>query len=252
MKPFVTLVGAGPGDLDLITLKGIKAIKEADVILYDALVNEELLEYARPSCQKIYVGKRAERLSTSQDHINQLLVDYALTYGHVVRLKGGDPFVFGRGGEEIDFVRKFNIPTAVVPGISSSVGLTGLNQIPLTHRGVSESFWVITGSTKDGNLSDDLYTAVKTNATVVVLMGFSKLKQIVELYQDNGRGNLPIAMIQNGSLPNERIVLGTIDTIEDQSKSNLLGVPAVIVIGEVVAKHQEFRSVIENIGVNTH
>lgn len=247
MKPFVTLVGAGPGDLDLITLKGIKAIKDADVILYDALVNEELLDYAKPSCTKVYVGKRAERLSTNQDHINQLLVDYALTHGHVVRLKGGDPFVFGRGGEELDFVHQHNIPTAVVPGISSSVGLTGLQQIPLTHRGVSESFWVITGSTKDGNLSKDIYTAVNTHATVVVLMGFSKLEQIVALYQEHGRGNLPIAMIQNGSLPNERIALGTIDTILEQSKSNLMGVPAVIIIGEVVAKHQEFKKVLENI-----
>jgi uroporphyrin-III C-methyltransferase len=251
MKPFVTLVGAGPGDLDLITLKGIKAIKAADVILYDALVNEELLDYCKPSCTKIYVGKRAERLSTSQDHINQLLVDYALTHGHVVRLKGGDPFVFGRGGEELDFVHKYNIPTAVVPGISSSVGLAGLQQIPLTHRGISESFWVITGSTKEGNLSEDLYTAVNTQATVVVLMGFSKLKQIVELYQHHQRGDLPIAMIQNGSLPNENIVLGTIDTILDQSKSKLMGIPAVIIIGEVVAKHKAFSEVLEKLEVTT-
>lgn len=243
IKPFVTLVGAGPGDADLITLKGIKAIKAADVILYDALVNAELLDYAKPSCTKIYVGKRAERLSTSQDQINRLLVDYALTHGHVVRLKGGDPFVFGRGGEELKFVHQYGIPTAVIPGISSSIGLTGLQQIPLTHRGVSESFWVITGSTSDGRLSDDLYTAVKTNATVVVLMGFSKLKQIVNLYQENGRGELPIALIQNGSLVNERIALGTIDTILEEADKNLLGVPAIIVLGEVVMKHQQFAAI---------
>lgn len=144
------------------------------------------------------------------------------------------------GGEEIDFIRRYGIETAVIPGISSSIGLTGLQQIPLTYRGISESFWVITGSTREGNLSEDLCTAVKTNATVVVLMGFSKLKQIVELYQAHGRGDLPIAMIQNGSLPNERIALGTMDTIEEQSKSNLLGVPAVIIIGEVVSRHREF------------
>ncbi|WP_140938224.1 uroporphyrinogen-III C-methyltransferase [Sphingobacterium lumbrici] len=243
IKPFVTLVGAGPGDAELITLKGIKAIKAADVILYDALVNAELLDYAKPSCTKIYVGKRAERLSTSQDQINKLLVDYALTHGHVVRLKGGDSFVFGRGGEELEYVHQYNIPTAVIPGISSSIGLTGLQQIPLTHRGVSESFWVITGSTSDGRLSDDLYTAVKTNATVVVLMGFSKLKQIVNLYQDHGRGELPIALIQNGSLVNERIALGTIDTILEEADKNLLGVPAIIVLGEVVKKHQQFATI---------
>jgi len=247
IEPFVTLVGAGPGDTDLITLKGIKAIKIADVILYDALVNEELLDYAKEDCVKIYVGKRAEQLSASQDQINQLLVDYALTHGHVVRLKGGDPFVFGRGGEEIDYVHQFNIATAVVPGISSSVGLTGLQQIPLTYRGLSESFWVITGSTSDGRLSEDLYTAVNTKATVVVLMGYSKLQQIVALYQENGRGDLPIALIQNGSLANERIALGTIDTILKEVQKSLVGVPAIIVLGDVVAKHQDFSKIREEI-----
>lgn len=247
VKPFVTLVGAGPGDPDLITLKGIKAIKGADVILYDALVNEELLDYAKESCTKIYVGKRAERMSTSQDYINKLLVDYALTHGHVVRLKGGDPFVFGRGGEELDYIRQFEIPTAVVPGISSSVGLTGLQQIPLTYRGISESFWVITGSTSDGRLSEDLHHAVKTCATVVVLMGYSKVQKIIELYQENGRGNLPIALIQNGSLENERLAIGTIDTIMEQVHKNLLGVPAIIVLGEVVAKHQSFQKLKQEI-----
>lgn len=241
--PQVTLVGAGPGDPDLITLKGIKAIGEADVILYDALVNEELLTHAKPSCTLIYVGKRAERISTSQDYINKLLVDYALTHGHVVRLKGGDPFVFGRGGEELDYVRQFNIPTAVIPGISSSVGLTGLQQIPLTYRGISESFWVITGSTSDGRLSDDLKSAVHTKATVVVLMGYAKLAQIVEFYQQHGKGDLPIALIQNGSLPTERVALGRIDNILDEAQRHLVGVPAIIVLGEVVAKHQAFEQV---------
>ncbi|HMR18277.1 MAG TPA: uroporphyrinogen-III C-methyltransferase [Sphingobacterium sp.] len=247
IKPKVTLVGAGPGDPDLITLKGIKAIQEADVILFDALVNEKILEFAKPASTKIYVGKRAEQLSTSQDYINKLMVDYALTHGHVVRLKGGDPFVFGRGGEELDYIRQFDIETAVIPGISSSVGLTGLQQIPLTYRGISESFWVITGSTSDGRLSEDLYTAVKTNATVVVLMGYSKLQQIIALYQENGRGNLPIALIQNGSLPNERIALGTINTILEQVHKNLLGVPAIIVLGEVVSKHREFQKLRQEI-----
>lgn len=239
----VTLVGAGPGDPDLISLKGIKAIQSADVILYDALVNESLLDYASEHCTLIYVGKRAERLSTSQDQINQLLRDYALTHGHVVRLKGGDPFVFGRGGEELDFVKPYGIETAVVPGISSSVGLTGLQQIPLTYRGISESFWVITGSTSDGRISNDLYTAVKTDATVIVLMGFGKLREIAALYQENGKGNLPVALIQNGSLPNEKIVLGRIDTIVEAAEQSLVGVPAIIVLGEVVAKHREFEQV---------
>lgn len=251
IKPFVTLVGAGPGDPDLITLKGIKAIKDADVILYDALVNNELLDYARTACTKIYVGKRAERLSTSQDQINRLLVDYALTHGHVVRLKGGDPFVFGRGGEELDYVHQFDIPTAVIPGISSAVGLTGLQQMPLTYRGISESFWVITGSTSDGRLSDDLHTAVKTNATVVVLMGFSKLAEIVRLYQSEGRGDLPIALIQNGSLPTERIAIGRVNNILEEVQKNHIGVPAIIVLGEIVSKHEQFKKLKKKVELHT-
>jgi len=237
----ITLVGAGPGDPELISLKGINAIKQADVILYDALVNEALLTYAPAHCHLIYVGKRAEQLSTSQDQINQLLVDYALTYGHVVRLKGGDPYVFGRGGEEVDYARAHQLECQVIPGISSAIGLTALNQIPLTYRGISESFWVITGATSDGELSTDLYSAVHTAATVVVLMGFGKLAEIVELYHAAGKSELPIALIQNGSLPNEKLVLGTIETILEKSKAQQVAAPAIIVIGEVVAKHQHFK-----------
>jgi len=241
----VTLVGAGPGDPELISLKGVKAIQKADVILYDALVNEELLDYAKADCIKIYVGKRAEQLSISQDEINRLLVDYALNYGHVVRLKGGDPFVFGRGGEEIDHVAQYGIETAVVPGISSAIGLTGLQQIPLTYRGISESFWVITGSKSDGSLSSDLYLAAESNATVIVLMGYGKLAEIVAIYRDKNLHHLPIALIQNGSLPNEKVVLGTIDNILDESTEKRIGVPAIIIIGEVVAKHRSFQQIKE-------
>ncbi|MNN29817.1 Siroheme synthase [compost metagenome] len=203
------------------------------------------MDYAKADCIKIYVGKRAEQLSTSQDEINRLLVDYALNYGHVVRLKGGDPFVFGRGGEEIDHVAQYGIETAVVPGISSAIGLTGLQQIPLTYRGISESFWVITGSKSDGSLSSDLYLAAESNATVVVLMGYGKLTEIVAIYQEKNLHHLPIALIQNGSLPNEKIVLGTMDNILDESTEKRVGVPAIIIIGEVVAKHRSFQQIKE-------
>ncbi len=245
IKAKVTLIGAGPGDPELISLKGIKAIEKADVILYDALVNEELLDYAAPDCIKIYVGKRAEQLSTSQDEINRLLVDYALNYGHVVRLKGGDPFVFGRGGEEIDYVHQYGIETSVVPGISSAIGLTGLQQLPLTYRGISESFWVITGSRSDGSLSKDLYLAAESKATVVVLMGYGKLAEIVNIYRERNLHNLPIALIQNGSLPNEKVVFATIESILDESTEKRVGAPAIIVIGEVVAKHRLFQEIKE-------
>ncbi len=125
-------------------------------VLYDALVNEALLAYAKPAAIKIYVGKRSGAHSFSQDAVNKLMVDYALNYGHVVRLKGGDPFVFGRGYEELDYALNYNIPTQVIPGLSSSISVPGLQQIPVTHRGLSESFWVVTGTTASGEMSNDL------------------------------------------------------------------------------------------------
>ncbi|SEL15381.1 uroporphyrinogen-III C-methyltransferase [Parapedobacter koreensis] len=240
LYPKITLVGAGPGDTDLISLKGLKALATANVILYDALVNDELLAYAPENALRVFVGKRANQHAYSQQEINEMMVAYARAHGHVVRLKGGDPFVFGRGGEELEYAAKYTIPTAVVPGISSSIALAGLQGIPLTYRGVSESFWVITGSTTMGVIAKDIYTAAKTDATVVVLMGLNKLAEIAQIYQQEGRGHLPIAIIQNGSLPNEKVVLGIMDTIVARAKEQQVGAPAVIVIGEVVAKHEQF------------
>ncbi|WP_257667558.1 uroporphyrinogen-III C-methyltransferase [Parapedobacter tibetensis] len=238
--PKITLVGAGPGDTDLISLKGLKALAKADVVLYDALVNEELLEYASQDAIRVFVGKRANHHAYSQQEINEMMIAYARSHGHVVRLKGGDPFVFGRGGEELEYAAKHRIPTAVVPGISSSTALAGLQGIPLTYRGISESFWVITGATTAGVVSKDIYAAAKTDATVVILMGLNKLAEIVEIYQREGRGKLPIAVIQNGSLPDEKIALGTVDAIVANAKEQQIGAPAVIVIGDVVAKHEHF------------
>src|SRR6201992_2992616 len=168
-EPRITLVGAGPGDTELITLKGVKALQTADVVLYDALVNEELLEFAPATATKVYVGKRSGDHSYSQDAVNKLMIDYAINYGHVVRLKGGDPFVFGRGFEELDFAASYSIPAQVIPGISSSIGVPGMQHIPVTHRGLSESFWVVTGTTANHQISPDIYDAAKNKATVVVL-----------------------------------------------------------------------------------
>src|SRR6201996_9437999 len=174
-QPKITLVGAGPGDAELITLKAIKVLNIADVVLYDALVNEELLTYAPENAVKVYVGKRSGDHTYSQETVNKLMVDYAINYGHVVRLKGGDPFVFGRGFEELDYAASYSIPAQVIPGISSSIGVPGAQNIPVTHRGLSESFWVVTGTTAKGAVSKDIYDAARTNATVVVLMGIHKL-----------------------------------------------------------------------------
>ena len=158
----LTLVGAGPGDPDLITVKGIKALQQADVVMYDALVHPDLLDYCRPDALKVYVGKRRGAYSCVQEDINPLIVHYAQQYGHVVRLKGGDSFVFGRGFEEIEFARQHGIETAVVPGLSSSYAVPASAGIPLTTRGLSESFWVVTGTTKAGQFSKDLQLAAQS------------------------------------------------------------------------------------------
>jgi uroporphyrin-III C-methyltransferase len=240
-KPKVTLVGAGPGDPDLLTIKGVKALAEANVVLYDALANEEILTYAPKKSIKIFVGKRKDSHEYSQDQINQLIVDNAFTYGNVVRLKGGDPFIFGRGSEEIEYVESFGIPTYVVPGISSSIAVPENQGISLTKRGVSESFWVITGTTSSRELSKDIALAAQSSATVVILMGMSKLEQIVALFQKESRGETPVAIIQNGTMPNEKSGFGTIDTISQVVKDNNLSSPAIIVIGEVVKERNRLK-----------
>ena len=245
IRPSVTLVGAGPGDPDLLTIKGAKALSEAQVVLYDALANEEILTYAPKKSIKIFVGKRKGCHAYSQEQINQLIVDHALTYGNVVRLKGGDPFIFGRGSEEIDFIESFGIPTAVIPGISSSIAVPAYQGISLTKRGVSESFWVITGTTSDRKLSNDVALASQSSATVVILMGMSKLAQIVALFQKEHKGETPIAIIQNGTTVHEKIGVGTIDTIQEIVEAQQLGSPAIIVIGEVVRESNKLKGFYE-------
>lgn len=245
IKSKVTLVGAGPGDPDLLTIKGAKALSEANVVLYDALANEEIVAYAPKKAIKIFVGKRKGQHEYSQDQINQLIVDNALTYGHVVRLKGGDPFIFGRGSEEIDYVESFGIPTFVVPGISSSISVPAYQGISITKRGVSESFWVITGTTSDRKLSNDVALAAKSSATVVILMGMSKLAQIVGLFQKENKGETPVAIIQNGTMPNEKVGIGTVDTIANVAQMNNLTSPAIIVIGEVVRESNKLKGFYE-------
>ncbi|MHB0756751.1 uroporphyrinogen-III C-methyltransferase [Polaribacter sp. M15] len=235
--PKLTVVGAGPGDIDLITVKAIKVLKTADVVLYDALVNEELLDYINPEAEQIFVGKRRGCYRYQQEQINELIVERAKAFGHVVRLKGGDPFIFGRGAEEMEYAANFGINVAMVPGISSSMAVAANQNIPVTKRGSSESFWVITGTTKDHKISEDIKLAAKSNATVVVLMGMSKLPQIVNLFQAESKNDLPVAIIQNGTRPDEKIGIGTVDTIENIVAEKALKNPAIIVLGEVV-KHR--------------
>jgi uroporphyrin-III C-methyltransferase len=238
----LTVVGAGPGDVDLITLKGIEALQSADVVLYDALVSKELLTYA-PKAEKIFVGKRKGCYAYQQEQINDLIVERAQQGKHVVRLKGGDPFVFGRGAEEMEHAAAFGVEVAIVPGISSSVSVPASQHIPVTKRGAAESFWVITGTTKEHKLSKDVALAAKSSATVIILMGMSKLGEIMQLFKNEGKENIPVAIIQNGTTENEKIGIGTVASIENKAKEQQLANPAIIIIGEVVNHRQKIQDI---------
>ena len=232
--PRLTVVGAGIGDPDLITVKAIKALQTADVVLYDALVNESLLDYAPAIATRIYVGKRRGAKAYTQDEINERIVAYAKCCGHVVRLKGGDPFVFGRGLEEMQFAQLHNLETAYVPGISSAIAGAGASGIAVTLRGASRSFWTITATTDTGDLNPEIYQAARTEATVVILMGLSKIAEIAAAFQAEGKSDLPVAVIQNASLIEQQEVFGTVADIAEKIGQGKLGSPAVIILGEVV------------------
>ena len=246
----LTVVGAGPGDVELITLKAIKALQAANVVLYDALVDVALLEYA-PNAEHIFVGKRKGCYAFRQEQINDLIVDRAKTHGHVVRLKGGDPFVFGRGAEEMEYAASKGVKVAMVPGISSSVAVPASQNIPVTKRGAAESFWVITGTTKEHKLSADVALAAKSNATIVILMGMGKLAEIVELFKQEAKVDMPIAIIQNGTREDEKVGIGTIGTIEQIVEQHQLNNPAIIVVGEVVKHRSAVLNYVQAFQVHT-
>jgi uroporphyrin-III C-methyltransferase len=244
-QPKLTVVGAGPGDEDLITLKGIKALASANVVLYDALVDDGLLKYA-PKAEHIFVGKRKGCYAYHQDQINELIVSRAKSHGHVVRLKGGDPFVFGRGSEEMAYAAGYGLEVANVPGISSAVSVPAAQHIPVTKRGAAESFWVITGTTKDHELSKDIHLAAKSSATVVILMGMGKLEAIIALFKNEGKSKTPMAIIQNGTLENEKVGIGTVESMEGIVKKQNLSNPAIIIIGEVVNHRRQILDIQRN------
>lgn len=232
--PKLCVLGAGPGDPELLTIKGYKALQQADVILYDNLANKELLSIAASSCENIFVGKKPYGNSISQDQIHELIKHYAFSKGNVIRLKGGDPFIFGRGFEELLFARNHGIETQYIPGISS-MQATGFSDIPLTHRGISESIWAITGTKKDGSLSEDLQLAMKSKATVVIYMGMSRLHEIVKTYIEAGMGSTPAAIIQHASMPHQRKVICEVKELQQNALKSGLSHPAIIIIGKVVS-----------------
>jgi uroporphyrin-III C-methyltransferase len=246
-QPRLTLVGAGPGDPELITIKGINALKAADIVLYDSLFGEEILNYIPTGTPALSVGKRAGAHSYSQEEINDLIVELAYLYGHVVRLKGGDPFVFGRGAEEVDIAVRNGVSVTVIPGITSAISAPSSINIPVTSRGISESFWVVTGTTVSGGISNDVALAAQSTATVVILMGMAKLQAIMEEFSIHGKSQTPVAIIQHATLKNERYVIGTVENIVRVARQWDMGSPAIIVIGEVV----RYSDLIQNISMQT-
>jgi uroporphyrin-III C-methyltransferase len=230
--PELFVLGAGPGDPELITVKGYKLLQQAEVILYDNLANKDLLAITKESCEKIYVGKQPYGNFTPQETIHEMIKHYAFTKGKIVRLKGGDPFIFGRGFEEITYARQHGIKTHFIPGITS-MQASGLQDIPLTHRAISEGIWMITGTKKDGSLSADLRLAMQSNATVVIYMGMKQIGAITATYLEENRGNTPAAIIQHASLPNEKCVKGLVKDLPEIAAKHQLTYPAIIIIGEV-------------------
>ncbi|WP_276088450.1 uroporphyrinogen-III C-methyltransferase [Pedobacter sp. JY14-1] len=229
----VFIVGGGPGDPDLLTLKAYKVLLRANVVLYDHLINKKMLGLVPKDCKLIYVGKEPYGEYVSQEKIHDLILHYSRRVDVVVRLKGGDPFIFGRGFEEVCFAEQHGIQVHYIPGISS-MQASGFSGIPLTHRGLSESVWAITGTKKDGSLSEDLRYAIKSAATVVIYMGMKKLAQIAQVYVEAHLGNLPAAMIQHASLPQQKLVTCDVKDLESAAVRGGMSHPAIIVIGAVV------------------
>lgn len=232
----ISIVGAGPGDPELITVKAMRCIQAADVILYDRLVNEELLDYAPVKALRIYCGKAPGQHSMPQESIERLMVMHAAAGSRVVRLKGGDPFVFGRGGEELLAAADAGIPFEVIPGITSAVGAAASAGIPLTHRGVATSFAVVTGSRCNDAVEPVRWDALAHSVdTLAIYMGMSQLGEITEQLIRHGKDpQTPVALIEKGTTAQERTVTGTLANIVKLAAVMKISNPAMIIIGEVV------------------
>ncbi|KZX15372.1 uroporphyrinogen-III C-methyltransferase [Methanobrevibacter filiformis] len=231
----VYLIGAGPGDPELITLKAVKALNKADVVIYDRLANEELLNHAKDA-KLIYVGKKAGQHYKSQKEINQILIDNGKTNPIVVRLKGGDPFVFGRGGEEILSLIEENISFEVIPGITSSIGVPTSIGLPLTHRKISTSFTVITGH-EDPTKKEKQVKWDYTADTLIILMGIGNIKENTKEIMQHKDPKTPACVIENGTLPNEKIIFGTLENIADKE----INTPAILIVGNVIEVYKTIK-----------
>ncbi len=232
----VTLVGAGPGDPELLTLKALRALQDADIILHDRLVSTAILDLARRDAAKVCVGKSAGGVSTTQAEINDLLIRHASSGKRVVRLKGGDPFVFGRGGEELEALARAGISFSVVPGVTSALGCAAYAGIPLTHRDHAHSVTFVTGHADKNGLEPDWRALAMPGTTAVFYMGLARMAHIVaRLLEHGAAGTRPAAVIVHGTLPSQQVIAATLATIESAASAASLESPALLVVGEVVA-----------------
>ena len=240
MSGAVSLVGAGPGDPELLTLKALRALSDADVILHDRLVSDAVLELARRDAVKICVGKSPGGAGTTQGWINDRLIEHARAGRRVVRLKGGDPFVFGRGGEELEALARAGIAYSVIPGITAASACAAYAGIPLTHRDHAQSLSLVTGHAGEDGREPDWRALAADRATVVFYMGLTRLERIVEQLTLHGAPpDRPAALISQGTLPEQRVVLGTLASIAASARSQGIASPALLIVGEVAALHAE-------------
>ncbi|KSU84503.1 uroporphyrin-III C-methyltransferase [Fictibacillus enclensis] len=240
----VYLVGAGPGDPKLITVRGLECIKEADVIAYDRLINRELLEYSKKDCELIFCGKLPGKHELIQEQIHDLLVEKAMEGKVVTRLKGGDPFVFGRGGEEAEVLAQHEIPFEIVPGITSGIAAPAYAGIPVTHRDHAGSFTIVTGHGRKEKGQDFINwrALAEGSDTICFYMGIGNLKHICsELIAHGKRSDTPAAVIEWGTTENQRTVTGTLETILDNAQKENITHPAMVIVGEVVRMREKIR-----------
>ncbi len=246
----VYLVGAGPGDPELLTLRAVRLLQQTDVIVYDHLVSSAVLDFASPTAERIYAGKRRNEHTMRQEQINALLVKLAREGKQVVRLKGGDPFMFGRGGEELQALAAHGIAFEVIPGVTAAAGVSSYAGIPLTHRDYAQSCLFVTGHLKDGTADLDWPSLVRTNQTVVIYMGLGGLPEICRQMMAHGAApHLPIAVVQDGTIATQKVVTGTLADMPERVAQAKLKSPCLTIIGEVVQLHDAlvwFKPLITN------
>lgn len=239
--PKVYLTGAGPGDVELLTLKAVKAIQNADILIYDRLVNPEILELVKKECELVYVGKEDKKHTLPQEDINELIYQASLKYENVVRLKGGDPFVFGRGAEEALYLKQRGIKFEIIPGITSAIAVPAYAGIPVTHRGLTTSFRVVTGhENPKKKISQIEWKTFLNDETIIFLMGYHNIEIISSKLLSLGkRKDYPCAVISKGTTTEQKVVVGTLEDIVEKSKD--LPTPVMIIIGEVVNLREQIN-----------